>query len=749
MSFFISLSWAERILYHTVQRGETLERIAQRYGVSIEDLKKWNNLKSNRIVSGQRLVVKKTEGSSKSSKSKKTSSVSTKETLHIVKKGETLERIAQKYGVSIEDLKKWNNLRSNKVFPGQKLVVKGGKGEAKKTKTRTREIVYIVKSGDTLSEIAQLFGVSEEEIKQTNNLKSSILSPKQKLIIRKSEEEIEEKTFKEEGLKSSEFKNLENYFKELQNKESFLKKKPFNQRNYLNLISEYRRFYLLYPGSELAPLALFKTGELYLEIYSNSLNKSSALEAAKRFELFLKNYPNHPLSNKAYLYLSKIYKEDLKNKRALKDLEKKYGKPLASTFKNEKRENPILNLSTNKTAFLEERKKVLTVEPISGEDYTRIIIDLTGDFDYNAHLLPKDKDKPPRLYIDLFPAILDEKVTRSIDLADKHLQRIRIGQFDSQTVRIVLDLRSLTDYKFFKLKSPSQLIVDLIGKEKRSLAQSKPSYTFKAKKEEKTSSKKELRKDSEDLTKSSKPSSKETEYLNLARQLGLGVKRIMLDPGHGGEDPGAVGPNGLKEKDVVLKIAHLVGKKLKEKLEVEVLFTRTTDIFIPLAKRPALANSQKADLFVSIHLNASPDPHAKGIETYYLNFTTDPEAMRVAALENRANDMGLADLQDLIKVVLANTKLKESQLLGEKVQRELVRNLSKYYPNIEDRGVKYAPFLVLVGTRMPAILIEADFISNPLTAERFTQEEYLEKIAEGITKGIEAYIQSLKLSKVP
>ncbi len=340
---------------------------------------------------------------------------------------------------------------------------------------------------------------------------------------------------------------------------------------------------------------------------------------------------------------------------------------------------------------------------------------------------------------------MDVKVQRVIDLEDRHLKAVRVGQFDPQTVRVVLDLRSLSDYKVFKIGEPYQLIIDLIGKEKRVLREKK----------EKIASLKELKEERKSLLEVIRKGVEKEEgkgnatYINLARQFGLGVRRIMIDPGHGGEDPGALGPNGLKEKDVVLKLAHLLGKKLEERLGVEVLFTRNKDVFVPLTKRPALANSQKADLFISLHLNASPDPKAKGIEVYYLNFTTDPEAMRVAALENRANTQGISDLQDLVKAVLANTKLNESRELASKVQRELVRYLSKFYPDIEDRGVKYAPFLVLVGTRMPAILVEADFITNPVIAKRLTEEEYLEKIAEGIARGIEAYIQSLKLSFYP
>ncbi|MFN3567345.1 MAG: N-acetylmuramoyl-L-alanine amidase [Caldimicrobium sp.] len=703
------------------------------------------------------------------------------ETYHVVKPGETLAGIAKKYGVKVEDLKRWNNLRTAQVKAGQKLVIKKEvevrseditKKEKKVGRERRKEIIYKVAPGENLTQIAKLFGVSEDEIIKANNLGNKSLKAGQRLIIPIPQEEDTSKREREKAKTQS----IEDIFQELQRREEELKKGRYDRRNILELISEYRHFYLMYPGSPIAPLALFKTGELYLELYQRYLKKDDALEAGKRFELFLKNYSNHELAEKAYKRLLEIYERELKNEEKVKQIKAQWGNkfPEIKSFKAEKKidkfkkeviikqekKEEVPTQRERQTFIVADLKKVLKIEPITGEDYTRIIIDLSGNFEYRAQALSPQEDKPPRVYVDIFPATLSDTLQRAFDIQDKHLQRIRVGQFDRQTVRVVLDMHSLIQYRLFKVNDPPQLIIDLIGKEKKKreiLTKKETTTSSEEGKNLKLSKVLKSRKEpekSEKVGKSEKAKEEavksETSYINLARQFGLGIKRIMLDPGHGGEDPGALGPNGLKEKDVVLKLAKLLGEKLSEKLpNVEILYTRTSDVFIPLAKRPALANTMKADLFISIHLNASSDPNSRGIETYYLNFTTDPEAMRVAALENRVNDKGLADLQDLVKAILANTKLNESRLLAEKVQKELVRYLSSYYPDVVDRGVKYAPFLVLVGTRMPAILIEADFITNPISAERLMREEYIERLAEGIARGVVNYIQSLKFSEVP
>ncbi|MGC9140751.1 MAG: LysM peptidoglycan-binding domain-containing protein [Caldimicrobium sp.] len=766
-------SISEKEIVHIVKKGENLQSIARKYKVSIEDIKRLNDLKSDKLIVGQKLLIKgeakiKEEPKKEETSPSKSLNEEEKVIYHVVKRGESLKDIAQKYGVTIEDIKNWNNLKKSKIYAGQKLVIKKTissepekvKVEKESPKKRPKEIIYTVKPGETLSQIAKSFGVSEEEIIKLNNLKNNQVRSRQRLLIRLPEEGLqvkpegkgETKTEVKEKVKE-EASSLEEAFENLKKEEELLRKKRLSRRDYLKLISQYRHLYLLYPSSEIAPFALLKTADLYYELYHHSLRKEDLLEAAKKYEFFLKQFSNHPLKERAILSLLEIYERELKDFQKAEEIKRNWGlylkqgkKPYKEALYNEtsvKKEKP------NKVPeLIADLKKVLNVEAVTGVDYTRIIIELNGNFNYQLNLLPERKDYPPRLYVDISPAVLDYKVKRLIDLEDKHLKAVRIGQFDPQTVRVVLDLKSLSDYKVFKLTQPYQLIIDLVGKEKAIIkergsviAKKEKPKSWAKKRESKIIAKSEEENKSEGKSKES--------YINVARQFGLGVRRIMLDPGHGGEDPGAVGPNGLKEKDVVLKLAKMVGKKLEERLGVEVLYTRDKDVFIPLAKRPALANSLKADLFISLHLNASPDSKAKGFETYYLNFTTDPEAMRVAALENRANDQGLADLQDLVKAILANTKLKESRELANKVQKEMVKHLTRYFSDIEDRGVKSAPFFVLVGTRMPAILIEADFITNPVIAKRFEGEDYLEKIAEGIVKGVEAYIQSLKLSVYP
>lgn len=719
-------------IHHVVKKGETLAKIAQKYGVTPKEIKAWNNLKSDTLKVGQTLVIKVA------------TTEDTRKIIHRVRKGESLLSIARKYGVSPEDLVRWNNLKRQQVTPGQKLLIKikseKQKREIKGELKRDREIIYRVKAGETLSQIAKLFDVTEEDIIKTNNLKSRELKEGQRLLIRLPSKE--EKRIKEGGVDIQYFEQrpaetISDLFLQLQQREEKLKASNPTRQDYLKLISEYRRIYLMYPSSEVAPLALYKTGELYQEIYFRSLKKEDLQEAGKRFELFLKNYPKHSKAESAYLQLINIYRE-LKEEEKLKTLQKEWEDRFPRIKATPKKEVASVTKEKEEKFVVADLQRVLRIEPITGTDYTRIVVDVSGNFEYQANILPGGKDNPTRLYVDIYPAVLDDKIQRSFVLQDLHLERVRVGQYDRQTVRVVLDFKSLTDYKIFKIREPYQLIIDLVGKERK-----RDTKIVKL-----VGLKKDISKKGTEGRSDLRETLKKDEYINLARQFGLGVKRVVIDPGHGGEDPGAIGPNGLKEKDVVLKIAKLLAKKLEDRLGLEVILTRSSDVFIPLVNRPALANSKKADLFISIHLNASPDPQARGIETYYLNFTTDPEAMRVAALENRVNDMGLADLQDLVKAILANTKLKESRELAEKVQRELVRTLARHYPDIEDRGVKYAPFLVLVGARMPAILVEASFISNPTCAERLAKEEFLEKIAEGIAKGVESYIHSLKLSGV-
>jgi N-acetylmuramoyl-L-alanine amidase len=230
---------------------------------------------------------------------------------------------------------------------------------------------------------------------------------------------------------------------------------------------------------------------------------------------------------------------------------------------------------------------------------------------------------------------------------------------------------------------------------------------------------------------------------SLIRALGLKIGKIVIDPGHGGHDTGTIGPNGLEEKDLVLEVGRRLGKLLETRLGAEVVYTRKDDTFIPLETRTAIANQQRADLFVSIHANSSRDSDARGVETYYLNFTSSPEALEVAARENAVSEKSIYELQDLVKKIALKEKIEESREFAGDVQESLHSGLAAKSPAIRNRGVKKAPFIVLIGANMPSILAEISFVSNPTDEHRLETSEYRERIAESLYHGIAKYVDGL------
>jgi N-acetylmuramoyl-L-alanine amidase len=231
---------------------------------------------------------------------------------------------------------------------------------------------------------------------------------------------------------------------------------------------------------------------------------------------------------------------------------------------------------------------------------------------------------------------------------------------------------------------------------------------------------------------------------SLAKQLALGVRRVVIDPGHGGKDYGAPGYlKGVHEKNVVLQIAKRLAKKIKTELGLEVILTRNSDRSLTLEERTAFANTKSADLFISIHTNASRDRRAYGLETYFLNLATDEEAIRVAAMENATSTKNISDLQKILFDLMQNAKINESSRLAAFVQSAMVGHLrDKRYTRVKSKGVKQAPFYVLLGAQMPSILIETSFISNPRECKRLVNPQYQDRIAEGIVKGIRNYIKA-------
>lgn len=327
-------------------------------------------------------------------------------------------------------------------------------------------------------------------------------------------------------------------------------------------------------------------------------------------------------------------------------------------------------------------------------DYTRVVISLTGSPDYTGNRL----SNPDRLYFDITNSRLKKDLQKTISVGNGMLKTVRAGQFNGNTVRIVLDLDKMTTYKVLTMEDPIRLIVDIYGE----------------------------------------------------KQAASVKKRIVLDPGHGGHDPGAVGPKNLYEKDVVLDIALKLKKILAGDPNLEIFLTRETDVFIPVEQRPAIAISKNADLFLSIHANASPRRDAKGIETYFLNWTNDEEANRVAARENAISLKKMKKLnegRDVLDVMLSDlrrdNKRDESLKLANFVQQSMVGSLNKSYSHIVDHGVKQALFYVLFGAQMPSILVEVSFISNPLEEKLLSKDGYRSELAKSIATGINKYMSGV------
>jgi N-acetylmuramoyl-L-alanine amidase len=352
----------------------------------------------------------------------------------------------------------------------------------------------------------------------------------------------------------------------------------------------------------------------------------------------------------------------------------------------------------------------------SNPDYTRIVVDASHETSFTHRLLKKNPSmkKPQRLYIDLQKSRLSEKVKKFVPINDELLSDARAGQYTTDSVRVVVDIKSFKDYKIFSLKNPFRIVLDVWGENSDREAAS-----------------------------AVKPSSGKIPPGAIARQLALGVRRIVIDPGHGGKDTGAPGCiKGVYEKNITLQIAKRLARKVERELHCDAILTRTTDRYLSLEERTAIANTQNADLFISIHANASRDRHAHGIATYFLNLATDNDAIRVAARENATSTKNISDLESILTDLMKNAKINESSRLAALVQRQVCWRLKRHYNDIRSIGVKQAPFYVLLGARMPAILVETSFISNPRGCRRLMSARYQDQLCDGIINGIRKYIRA-------
>ncbi len=438
--------------------------------------------------------------------------------------------------------------------------------------------------------------------------------------------------------------------------------------------------------------------------------------------------------------------------------------------------------------------RIRRISASANADATRVTIDLEDTVQYSSARIAN----PDRIFFDLHSARLTPEVARgNVQVAGNLLTGVRVAQNQAGVVRVVLDVNGVKDYAASLVNNPSQLVIFLYSDVRNSGAvrtaktkTTKPRRGVDDANEDARAGANDdgnvksvsAKNDAVDpsvapatggtrstgnggknshgkqpnslngnsntkpdlIQPSSTPQPTRDGQSTLTRALGLKIGRIVIDAGHGGHDTGTIGPTGLMEKDLCLDVALRLGKIIQQRLPgADIVYTRSDDTFIPLEERTTIANQAKADLFISIHANSSQDHAARGVETYYLNLKGSAEAMEVAARENASSDQGVHDLEDLVKKIARSEKIDESKEFAEDIQDSLAKRMQKASRTVKNRGVRKAPFVVLIGADMPSILTEISFLSNPADEKLLKQPEYRQRVAEGLYQGVASYLESL------
>ena len=432
----------------------------------------------------------------------------------------------------------------------------------------------------------------------------------------------------------------------------------------------------------------------------------------------------------------------------------------------------LLASSPHGQAFGDELRQVTAVRHWSLSDVTRVIIEVTGDFEFHS----ERAHDPERIFFDVLhsrPRIGGRR-SYSDTVADKLVKKVRVAEKQAGVTRVVLDLQSNADYSATQLSNPDRLVIELRiksaftpptlrpavitqilppapatvsmpvsapGSAPPAPLISPPTTFSKLDSGAVAETKSDRALDPVESGRAAKLASDGSG--SLTRALGLKIRRVVLDPGHGGHDEGTSGSQGLLEKDLVLDVALRLGKLIESRMGSEVIFTRSDDTFIPLERRTAIANESRADLFLSIHANSSPYPRIGGVESYYLSFTDAKDSLVVASRENASSDKSVFELHDLIQRITLQDKAEESKEFAATIQAALFPFASHYDPGIKNRGIKKAPFVVLIGASMPSVLAEIGFLSNSREEALLKKPDHRQKLAEALYKGVSRYAQSL------
>ncbi len=513
---------------------------------------------------------------------------------------------------------------------------------------------------------------------------------------------------------------------------------------WLKCIGKYEDIYKDFPKSSWAPAGMYKAAQLYLKLFKLSGDEIYKIRAVDLLARTGNKYPKSAYSRRAKTLLkplstdlSKVSPKHIRSRKA--QTRNRSFQAAASPDNKEKphEKTPETKASKQVPAQAEPTplspKSDIMVTDLrfwSNPEYTRIVVNASDERPYAHHLLKKDPkiNKPfQRLYVDIDRARLGRGLPTHTPINDNLLSQARAGQYLPHTVRVVVDIKSFENYKIFSLKDPFRIVIDVWGKGSSGSPATLASASGTAGQGGKTK----------------QYSTDNLESSDIARQFALGVRKIVIDPGHGGADPGAPGYyKNVWEKDIVLKIAKKLAVVLRDRLKCTVVLTRSKDRKLTLEARTAIANTQRADLFISLHCNAAKNRNLTGVETYILNLATDEQAIAVAARENATSEKNISDLEYILSDLMKHAKIEESTRLANVVHTSLVAGLRKSYSGISNLGVKRAPFYVLLGARMPSILIETSFISNPKECKRLMSDKYQTKLADSIADGIEKYIKS-------
>ena len=607
----------------------------------------------------------------------------------------------------------------------------------------------------------------------------------------------------------------------------------FDAKYYQRSIDAYQFLLKQYPTSKYREDALLAVAQMEQEdVHDSAL-------AQKAYQQFLTLHPRSSHAAEARAALDRLTGQSAAAKPATPPAAvaaKDHPDKTAATVKNISAENNPTT-DTNQGASADDSQpsgggsQVSRIRTWNADTYTRIVIDVGSKVKYEAARITG----PDRIYFDIESSKLSSALLhKPVDIESNGLLKaVRVAQYQTGVVRVVLEVNGASDYSVFLLPDPYRLVVDVYGNsaaaeaaarntapppgptttdapaassDKASSAKtvSRPPATTAASatsqaadpiakkaagnsdRNSKTaaaaSSKpaptpgneadgstlsasadadppplaaspasvlktgrtaKSAHDQAEEMGPPSIPGLTRDGQHSLTRALGLKIGRIVIDPGHGGHDTGTIGPTGLMEKDLCLDVALRLGKILQQKLpSAEVVYTRSDDTFVPLERRTEIANEAKADLFVSVHANSSQDRKARGIETYYLNFTGSSDAMEVASRENALSENGVHDLQDIVKKIASNEKIEESRDLATRIQDSLSLRMENINRGDRNRGVRKAPFVVLIGADMPSVLSEISFLSNPNDEKWLKNPDNRQRVADGLYRGIETYLQS-------